>query len=321
MDQITKLWFITDIHGSNICFRKFLNAIKSKKNPDVMIIGADICGKYLVPIIKQSMGGWKVEFEGHTSLLESEGEVQNYENYLADRGAYGYRCDPDFFELLKTNQEIQNEIKRKVRIERLTEWVELADKRLNGTERKIFVNGGNDDPWYIDEILDQSKVIIRPEGKAIELDKYITMISTGYSNITPWNCPRDITEEVMKEKIETMVNKISDFSKCIFNFHCPPYNTLLDLAPKLDENFKIIISGLGSDLVPVGSVAVREAIEQYQPIVGLHGHIHEQHAYEYIGNTLCFNPGSEYSQGLLRGVYLEFNQGELKQYGLTRESN
>ena len=144
------------------------------------------------------------------------------------------------------------------------------------------------------------------------------MICSGYANRTPWNCPRDVDEVSLEQIIETMVRKVANPSTSIFNLHCPPYGTSLDLAKKLDQELVPQMS-IGSEEVHVGSSAVRKAIEKYQPCVGLHGHIHEQHAFDRIGRTLCFNPGSDYQRGLLQGVYLEFNHGHLKRYGLTRE--
>ncbi|MEM2843188.1 MAG: hypothetical protein QXZ53_04845 [Candidatus Bathyarchaeia archaeon] len=140
------------------------------------------------------------------------------------------------------------------------------------------------------------------------------MISTGYSNITPWKCPRDIFEEDLERKINAMTSQVKDMKNCIFNFHCPPYGTTLDLAPKLDETLKPIVSGGGFVMEHVGSKAVRKVIEENQPMIGLHGHIHESRGVDNIGRTLCLNAGSEYTEGILRGILIVLSDGKIKSY-------
>ena len=49
-------------------------------------------------------------------------------------------------------------------------------------------------------------------------------------------------------------------------------------------------------MIHAGSTAVRASIEKHQPLVGLHGHIHESKGFVTLGRTLCLNPGSEYGK-------------------------
>ena len=58
-------------------------------------------------------------------------------------------------------------------------------------------------------------------------------------------------------------------------------------------------------MASVGSTAVRAAIERYQPMLGLHGHVHESPGTEKLGGTLCINPGSDYGDGVLRGAIVD----------------
>ena len=66
-----------------------------------------------------------------------------------------------------------------------------------------------------------------------------------------------------------------------------------------------------------GSLAVREAIERLQPLVGLHGHIHESPGRLKLGRSYCFNPGSEYQQGRLEGVLLRLDGARVAAYQHT----
>ena len=148
-----------------------------------------------------------------------------------------------------------------------------------------------------------------PEGKVIQIDEHYTMISTGYANITPWHCPRDVPEERLEAIIDSMAGQVKDFEHCIFNFHCPPYDTVLDQAPQLDDQMRPTLEMGGKPhMVPVGSPAIRHAIDKYQPRLGLHGHIHESRGSQKLGRTLCLNPGSEYGEGVLRGVIVDIDE-------------
>jgi Icc-related predicted phosphoesterase len=332
----TKIFFITDIHGSTICFKKFINTIHSKLSPDILIIGGDITAKDPVCIFKKN-GRWVYNFEGTTNTLNSQEQIQQHLKLLADKGIYGFvgveedaarlNCDSDKFD-----EAYRSEIMMKLASERIREWMHYAESHLKNKNKKLIINCGNDDPFYIDDVLDEfPDIVIRPEGKIIPLDDYLLLVSTGFSNETPWLCPRDFKktednlkkdEEDLKFKIDKMMHDVpvEKWKSCIFNFHCPPRDTLLDLAPKIDKKtLKPILTGFGQEFENVGSSAVKDTILLYKPLIGLHGHIHEQSHEEVVGKTLCINPGSEYQQGILHGVYLEFNQGQLVKHQLMTD--
>jgi hypothetical protein len=92
---------------------------------------------------------------------------------------------------------------------------------------------------------------------------------------------------------------------------------LRDPAPKLDETFKPVLSGGQMVMAPAGSIAVRDAIKKYQPLAGFHGHIHESKGVASIGRTKCFNPGSEYGEGVLRGLLVDLTENGIKSYLFT----
>jgi len=158
---------------------------------------------------------------------------------------------------------------------------------------------------------------MNPEGQVIELDKHHEMLSSGFGNITPWRCPRDITEEELASKLEKLCATVKNMGNCIFNLHCPPHNTILDVAPKLDETLKAVTVGGAIMESNVGSTAILDAIKKYQPLMSLHGHIHESRGDCKIGKTVCINPGSEYTQGVLRGVLVVLGKNKIRNYVLT----
>ena len=114
-----------------------------------------------------------------------------------------------------------------------------------------------------------------------------------------------------------MASSVQDMPNCIFNLHCPPFDTGIDQAPLLDEELRPRIGIQGVEMAPVGCQAVRQAIEHYQPLLGLHGHIHESKGVASLGRTLCINPGSEYSEGVLRGALVTIKKGKVVSHMFT----
>lgn len=314
----TRIFFASDIHGSNLCFRLFLNAGKHY-GADVLIIGGDVTGKFIVPIVRHGTAGtYSAHYKGESVTMGTESEAEGFKNSIADDGVYGFLCDEGEYQALSTDEKAREDVFKDLVANRMTEWVELADEKMKGNGARIFFNAGNDDFFFIDKLIDQSEVMIRPEGKVVEVDQYLTMISTGFANQTPFNCPRDIPEDKLRRKIDLMSRDVKDFSHCIFNLHCPPYGTVLDRAPKLDNDLRPKMTGFGVEECSAGSTAVRDAIAEYQPCLALHGHIHESPGVTHVGRTLCINPGSEYGERILRGVLIDFHKGELKQHNFTR---
>ncbi len=311
----TRIFFTTDIHGSEHCFRKFLNAAKFYK-VNTLIVGGDITGKMVVPILKNEDGSVQAQIMGKERIAKNEKEAAQLMNFISSMGFYPYVTTREEMERLKDPQKLE-ELFRELVINTLKNWVALADERLKNSDVKCFIQLGNDDIPEVAEILDRSECIVNPEEKVVWIDEHHEMISAGYANITPWKCPRDLPEEELEKRIEKMASKVDNLENAIFNFHCPPYGTELDLAPEIDENLTVIMKGGKISLTHVGSMAIRKAIEKYQPLISLHGHIHESRGIYRLGKTLCFNPGSEYTEGILRGVIIQLKEKGLASYQLT----
>jgi len=312
-DNETTILFATDIHGSEQTFRKFINASKIYK-VNACILGGDITGKMIVPLVRKSDGTVSVDYQGESINLTDENEIDRKIELIKLNGTYPYLADEDEFEKFKDNPSLRDEIMNKLIKEQMISWVELAESRLNGTGINCYVTGGNDDPFFINDILDRGISNIHyAEDKAIKINSKFELVSTGWGNMTPWKCPRDIAEDELEAKLETMVSNINDFSKAIFNFHVPPYNSTIDACPKLDTTVSPPKPIIGES-ISAGSTAVRKIIEKYQPLMGLHGHIHESRGYFKINKTVCFNPGSEYSEGLLRAVLVKLDDNGIKSY-------
>ena len=309
-----KIFFATDIHGSEICWRKFLNAAAFYK-ADMVVLGGDVTGKVMVPIVATN-GGWDVTLRGEKIRIETRQELEAIEKRIRDRGSYPTVVTPD--ELAALN-EADGSVDRRFTVEMvksLDRWLDMADGKLHGGEIPCILNGGNDDIWEIDAIIEQSPCVSFAESKVLDLGGWY-LASCGWTNPTPWNTFREAPENVLTSKIDAVVSQIPDMGRAIFNFHAPPYGTGLDEAPALDGNLRPTHGG--AVMKPVGSTAVRDAILRYEPVLSVHGHIHESRGVSKMGRTLAMNPGSSYSDGVLQGAVIELNEkkGKVGKYILV----
>ncbi|MDG6994521.1 MAG: hypothetical protein JRN52_01250 [Nitrososphaerota archaeon] len=309
----TRILFATDVHGSDPVWRKFIRGAKHYK-ADVLIIGGDITGKNVVSISENPDGTYSAEFQDQKHVLKNKEELAHFEQIVATTGTYFYVAPPSELNELAHDKQRADRIFSELILKRLNEWVKYADE--NATT-PIYINAGNDDESGVDDVLASSKKIIQPEDKVILIDSKHEMISAGFANITPWHCPRDLSEEEIARRLEQKVSKLNDPRQAIFNFHCPPINSGLDTCPKLDTSVyppRPVLDGGGPVLFGAGSTSVREAIEKYQPMLGLHGHIHESRNVVKIGKTVCINPGSEYGEGILKGALVNIEDSGYKSY-------
>ncbi len=319
--RATRLFFATDLHGSERTYRKFINAGKFY-DVDILVMGGDITGKLLIPIIKESNDHYRATLQGRVEEITTQSELENLVNRLGTLGFYHKIMDEDEFRSLSTNEKAVNELFHQVAHERLNAWVDLAEERLAGTGKKCFVTGGNDDdPMVLTAIKKEgTQSFFACENEVVQVDADHTMISVGYSTPTPWKTPREISDEQLGEMIEEMIGHVTDSSHAIFNFHDPPVDSSLDTCPMLDwskDPPEPIIQSGQVVMYGAGSKSVRKAIEKYQPMLGLHGHIHESQSVARIGRTTCINPGSEYGEGILRGCLVTFVDGKVEGYQMT----
>jgi len=312
------IFFTSDIHGSEICFKKFINAGKYY-GVNAIILGGDIVGKIVVPIVERHDGSYIAEFLGEKKVIVNNDKdgMEKLRWAIKNNGFYPYSINEEEFNLIKSDERKKADIFTTAIAESLENWVKIAEERLRGTDIKCYITPGNDDPFFIDDILSKSSIIINPEGQCIELDREHEMISSGFGNITPWHCPRDIPEDELAAKLDRLCTKVKNMSSCVFNLHCPPHNTILDIAPQLDDTLNLVTVGGAVMEANVGSTAVLGAINKYQPLISLHGHIHESRGDCKIGKTVCINPGSEYSQGILHGVIAILGKNKIQNFTLT----
>jgi uncharacterized protein len=311
---VTKLFFATDVHGSEICWQKFINAGKFYL-ADIIILGGDMTGKAVVPLVDEGNHTYRVTFLEHESYLQDDYQVQSMIRNIKSRGYYPYLTNKDEMAELNAFPEGVHHIFTRLVLETAERWLSYADTKLAGTNIRCFVSPGNDDMMELDELILTSKFVQLVEGKCVDLDGRHAMVSSGWSNPTPWHTYREETEDKLLDRYEAMLKDLEKPENAVFNLHAPPYNSGLDLAPELTDDLRSKYAG--NSLVPVGSRAARSVVEKYQPLLGLFGHIHESKGTARIGRTLCINPGSMYEQGCLLGALVNLDDRKMKDYILT----
>jgi Icc-related predicted phosphoesterase len=285
-------------------------------------MGGDILGKLAIPIIQEGDGRYRATLQGRTEKIEGETGLEELLGRLGTLGFYSKVMTEEEYRFIQSDPAAVETLFRGLARQRLEAWVDLAENRLGGTGVRCFVSGGNDDfPDVLEALYRQgTQAIFGCEGKVVDLDDDHQMVSVGFSTPTPWHTPREVSDERLGELIDEAVSQISDASHAVFNFHDPPVDSTLDTCPMLDWDTDPptqIVRGGQVVLFGAGSAAVRRAIETHQPTLGLHGHIHESPGAISIGRSLCVNPGSEYGEGILRGVLLSLSGGEVISHQMT----
>ena len=307
-----KVFFATDLHGSEVCWRKFLNAAKFYE-ADVLICGGDMTGKAMIPIVEEN-GHYTVTIASDRQVV-SAGEVGDIESQIRRRGYYPLHVTPERLQVLDENADVRKETFRQIMLDGVRRWMDMASEKLRGSGVRLFVCPGNDDEMEVDDVVRRSELVELGEGRIVDVDGF-SMISTGWSNPTPWKTHREDSEEELGKRIESMASQVSDSSHAIFNLHCPPYRSGLDEAPAIDSDLKLMHGGRA--LRPVGSTAVRQAIDKHQPLLSLHGHIHESKGAVKLGKTLSINPGSAYEEGILMAAVINLDAKKgIKSYQLV----
>ncbi len=312
---MTRIFFTTDVHGSEKCYRKFLNASKVYR-ADALILGGDITGKVLVPFVERQDGKYEVTLFGAQKTIGKD-KLAETRRALQDAGEYSFVTTPGELGEIQSDKSKETKVFDDAMVAVLDSWVQLTLERLKGTDVKCYLSPGNDDKFELDRALVDSGPFVNPENRVVDLGGGYEMITLGYANPTPWKSPREVSEERLGGMIESLASKVKDQANAVYNLHVPPIDTELDKAPAVSHDFNYVKEGLGIKYIHAGSTAVRGAIERHAPLLGLHGHIHESKGFVKLGRTLCLNPGSEYSDGILRGALVNLDGGKVHDFMLT----
>ena len=309
-----RVFFATDVHGSDRCFRKFL-AGASVYEANVIILGGDVAGKAMIPIVPMGSGMYSYSLQGAQQTVDAA-DLDAAKQRMNFNGFYPRVTEADEVNRMSEDAEYVAHLFEEAIAAQISGWCELAAERLADDVRCI-ITPGNDDPRVIDGVLERASKVECSELTTIEVGP-LWLASLGNTNRTPWDTEREFEEDELEQQIRAMVDPYATRGPLVFNFHCPPFSSRLDTAPKLDADLRPVLQNGNPIEVPVGSTAVRAAVEHYQPVVAMHGHIHESAGAMRIGKTWCFNPGSEYGSGVLKGLIVDFDDdGGMRSYLFT----
>lgn len=311
------IFFASDLHGSTICFKKFVNGAKFY-GANMLVMGGDLTGKAVMPIAEQADGTFLAFQHGQEVRLADQSEVDEFVKRTTNMGFYPTVTSEAEFQRLASDKTAQEDLFKKLVCERVQEWADYAGEKLKGTEIPLITAPGNDDFWEIDEVLTRSPHVRYHEMEVTDLPNGYQMLHCGGSNKTPWDTEREYTEEEYETRLGELVPQVRDMSRCIFNVHVPPYGTVLDKCPKLDGNLQVVFEMGNPAQMHAGSTALLEVIKREQPLLGLHGHIHEGRGNIKIGKSVCVNPGSVYPEGILQGVLIKIKGGDVGSVQLTQ---
>lgn len=316
MRKRTVLYFASDLHGSDRCFRKFLNA-GPVYGADVLVLGGDMAGKAIQGITSVGNGRYRCTFRGATHEVERGAGLDDLCRMIADYGYYPYIAEGGELEARQADGSMKTLFIELMRA-RLVSWMQLADERLRPKGIPVYWMLGNDDPADLAGALDAAPWGTHADGKVLTLPSGHELLSCGWSNITPWHSYRELTEAALAVLLETTAKQLSHPETSIFNIHVPPFATGIDDAPVLDEQLTVQSSAGQPKMAPAGSHAVRDLILDLQPLLGLHGHIHEASGFSKLGRTLVLNPGSDYGTGTLNGCLITMEAQKIKAHQFVR---
>lgn len=305
------LYYASDVHGSDQCWRKFLGAGRFYK-VSALIMGGDLTGKAIVPITIDGES-FTAHFLGEDQSGKGADALGKLEGAIRYNGMYPWPASAGEVAEAHADAAIREQLFEQVIVDELRRWIDLADERMAEYGIDVYVMPGNDDPWSCDAVIEGAVHVQACDDRIVRVGDY-EMISCAYANPTPWDSPRELDEDELYGRMKRMAEQLESPETAIFNLHVPPYDSGLDTANEINPDLTVVFKSGQPNPIPVGSTAVRQLIEEYQPLLALHGHIHESRGEARIGRTLCINSGSEYNSGRIHGVTAKLTPDEVVSY-------
>jgi Icc-related predicted phosphoesterase len=309
--KLTRILYGSDFHGSDAVFRKFI-ASSLQYQASILIVGGDVTGKAMIPVIHQGKGKYVGSWFGKEETASNPDELEKIKKGISKVGFYPIVLEKDEAEELESHPEKMTARFEKEMCQRVGEWMALAEEKLGPRKATLYFMAGNDDLPSIDAVVAEYKSIRNPDMTRFEIEGGYEIVGLSNANMTPWVCARDIEEDALAKKLDTLASMIQNPEHAIAVLHVPPYGSGLDTCPDLDKNLKMITSGGQVVMKSAGSTSVKAFIEKVQPMLSLHGHIHESPGHVHIGRTLSINAGSEYAEAIMKAAIINLENGKVK---------
>jgi uncharacterized protein len=314
------IFFVADLHGSEPVLNKTINSAKFY-GVDTIVIGGDITGKLLIPIVDIGGGRYSLELYGVPTTIEAKDLAETQKKIRATGNYWTMVSRSEYDAMLTDKAEVKRHFLEKM-LEHLQSVYAKAEDRLKASGVKLYIIPGNDDYVEVADFLKSrsSDVVVNFEQQIVELGEY-QLVGYGKSNPTPWHTPRETSDAILGQELRQLTAK-ADPARTLLVAHAPPVNTTIDKAPKLTADMKPIVGGGHMEMVSVGSTEVRHVIEEFEPVAAFHGHIHESAGVDTVigqhGKKVpVMNPGSQYSSGVLQGILIRLANGKVKDYNFT----
>jgi len=169
-----KSFYASDIHGSEMLWRKFINAA-GFYGVEVLIMGGDIAGKAVVPIVQRNTAFYAPAVTGEQAFAEDQ--LPALERRIRDLGLYPYQMTEEKLTAVEHDQGAIDALFLQIMRETLERWLNLADERLRGKGVRLYVMLGNDDEPVLREVLASSPLVVDPEDRIVELGEGFQMLS------------------------------------------------------------------------------------------------------------------------------------------------
>ena len=312
---VQTLYYASDVHGSDQCWRKFLGAGRFYE-AGALIMGGDLTGKAVVPIAQSDDGTFTAEFLGEDRSGRGEQALSELVGAVRYNGMYPWVATAEEIAQHRSDPALRGALFERVMLDELQRWIALSDERMAPQGISVHVMAGNDDPWVCDPILENASHTVACDLRLTHVLGH-EMISCSYANPTPWSSPRELDESALYDKIDALAKQLERPETAIFNLHVPPHASGLDTANEIDDQLRIVVRDGKPHEIPVGSTAVRQLIEEHQPLISLHGHIHESRGAATIGRTLAINSGSDYASGRIHGVIVRLSETDIHDHQFT----
>jgi uncharacterized protein len=313
---LTRILYGSDFHGSDAVYRKFLAAgIQYKAN--ALMVGGDVTGKAMIPVIHHGGGRYEGELFGEVKKAANPDELKALQKSVSQVGFYPIVLEPDEAEELESDAAKMGARFEHEMCQRVREWMQLAEEKITPLKMQLYFMAGNDDLASVDKVIAEFTTIRNPDMRHFDMEGGYEVVGLSNANLTPWLCARDVAEDELTRKLDELAGLIHQPEHAIAILHVPPYASGLDTCPELDKNLKIITQGGQVVMKAAGSPAVKAFIDRVQPMLSLHGHIHESPGHVRNGRTLMINAGSEYAEGIMKAAIVNLENGKVKGHMLV----
>ena len=146
------LYYASDVHGSDVCWRKFLGARRHYK-ADAIVMGGDLTGKAVVPVTDDGGGRYHATFLGEAQNATTAEDLEQLLAAVRYNGMYPWIASAADITAAANDSELRARVFEGAILDELRRWCQMAAERYADDPGRVWVIAGNDDPWECDAVL------------------------------------------------------------------------------------------------------------------------------------------------------------------------